>query len=63
MRLHGMVSPFARQEDAMFQMINEEKPTAQDRMVLVYKVGVFIAALGAVGTFIYFLATSQYLKG
>ena len=47
----------------MFQMINEEKPTAQDRMVLVYKVGVFIAALGAVGTFIYFLATSQYLKG
>ena len=47
----------------MFQMINEEKPTAEDRMALVYKIGVFIAALGAAGAFIYFLATSQYLKG
>jgi len=47
----------------MFQMINDEKPTAQDRMTLVYKVGVFIAAMGAAGAFIYFLATSQYLRG
>lgn len=47
----------------MFQMINEEPHTAQDRMTFVYKVGVFIAALGAAGAFIYFLATSTYLKG
>ncbi|MGH9356307.1 MAG: hypothetical protein ACRD10_09280 [Terriglobia bacterium] len=47
----------------MFQMINEERPTAEDRMTFVYKIGVFIAALGAAGTFIYFLATSQYLHG
>lgn len=47
----------------MFQMINEEQPTAQDRMMFVYKIGVFIAALGAAGAFIYFLATSQYLRG
>ncbi len=47
----------------MFQMINDEKPTAGDRMMLIYKIGVFIASLGAVGAFIYFLATSQYLRG
>ncbi len=63
MRLRSFMIPAAWQEDAMFQMINEEKPTAQDRMMLIYKVGVFVASLGAVGAFIYFLTASQYLRG
>jgi hypothetical protein len=57
------MSSLGQQEGTMFQMINEEKPTAEDRKVLLYKIGAFIAAMGGVGVFIYFLATSHYLKG
>ncbi len=47
----------------MFQMIDEEKPSEQDRKMLFYKVGVFIAAMGTLGAVLYFLVTSHYLKG
>jgi hypothetical protein len=57
------MNSLGQQEGTMFQMINEEKPTAEDRKVLLYKIGAFIAAMGGVGVFIYFLATSHYLKG
>lgn len=46
----------------MFQMIDEERPSAGDRKMLAYKIGAFVAAMGGVGVFIYFLATSHYLK-
>ncbi|HEV2420009.1 MAG TPA: hypothetical protein VGX94_19620 [Terriglobia bacterium] len=47
----------------MFQMIDEERPTPEDRKAFVYKIGVFVAAMGGVGVVIYFLVTSNYLKG
>ncbi len=40
----------------MFQMINEEKPTAEDRKLFWYKLGIFVVALAAVGGIIYFVA-------
>ena len=40
----------------MFQMINEEKPTAEDRKLFWYKLGIFVVALMAVGGIIYFVA-------
>ncbi len=47
----------------MFQMIDEERPTPEDRKTLMYKIGVFVVAMGGVGVFVYFLVTSNYLKG
>ena len=47
----------------MFQMINEEKPVPGDRKVLMYKIGIFVAVIACVGVLLYFLITSQYLKG
>ncbi len=47
----------------MFQMIDEEKPTADSRRMLIYKVGAFVAAIGALGIITYLLATSHYLGG
>lgn len=47
----------------MFQMIDEEQHSSGDRRILMYKVGAFIAAMGGIGVFLYFLATSHYLKG
>lgn len=47
----------------MFQMIDEERPTPEDRKTFVYKIGVFVAAMGGIGVVIYFLVTSNYLKG
>ncbi|HEV2497952.1 MAG TPA: hypothetical protein VGY31_00030 [Terriglobia bacterium] len=47
----------------MFQMIDEERPTPEDRKAFVYKIGVFVAAMGGIGVVIYFLVTSNYLKG
>jgi hypothetical protein len=40
----------------MFQMINEERPSAEDRKLFWYKLGIFIAALAAFGGIIYFVA-------
>lgn len=47
----------------MFQMIDDGKPSAEERKMLVYKIGVFVAILGALGVIGYFLATSHYLQG
>lgn len=40
----------------MFQMINDEKPTAADRKMLWVKVGMFIASAAAFSGVIYFFA-------
>ena len=47
----------------MFQMIDEGKSSPDDRKMLLYKIGAFIVALGALGVLGYFLATSHYLRG
>ncbi|MGH9325975.1 MAG: hypothetical protein ACRD2B_04710 [Terriglobia bacterium] len=47
----------------MFQMIDEEPHSSGDRKIFMYKVGAFVAALGGVGVFLYFLVTSHYLRG
>lgn len=47
----------------MFQMIDEERPSPDDRKALLYKICIFIAAMGGVGVVLYFLVTSNYLKG
>lgn len=52
-----------QQEDTMFQMIDEERPTPEDRKSFMTKIGVFVAAMGGVGVIVYFLVTSNYLKG
>ena len=46
----------------MFQMINEEKPTAEDRKMLWVKVGLFIVFCGALGGVVYFFATTPFGK-
>jgi len=46
----------------MFQMINEEKPTAEDRKMLWVKVGLFIVLCGALGGVVYFFATIPFGK-
>ena len=46
----------------MFQMINEEKPTAEDRKMLWVKVGLFIVLCGALGGVVYFFAMTPYGK-
>lgn len=57
--LAGFIS---EQEDTMFQMIDEDKPSPDDRKVFLYKVGIFFVAMGGVGVFVYFLVTSSYFK-
>ena len=37
----------------MFQMINQASAEPEDRKMLLYKVGIFIVALGAVGGVIF----------
>ena len=37
----------------MFQMIDQSAAEPQDRKMLMYKIGIFIAALGAVGGVIF----------
>ena len=44
----------------MFQMIDEGKPTAEDRKLFWFKVAAFIAALAAFGGVIYFFAFVPY---
>lgn len=40
----------------MFQMIDEGKPSAEERKLFWYKVVIFIAALAVVGGVLYFVA-------
>ncbi len=40
-------------EDAMFQMIDQSSAGADDRKMLLYKVGMFIVAISAVGGVIF----------
>jgi len=46
----------------MFQMINDEKPTSEDRKMLWVKVGLFIILCGAFGGLIYMFATIPFGK-
>jgi hypothetical protein len=47
----------------MFQMIDEEKHSTDDRRMLLYKVGAFLAAIGCLGVITYLLVNSHYLRG
>ncbi|MCL5005689.1 MAG: hypothetical protein M1404_04075 [Acidobacteria bacterium] len=40
----------------MFQMIDDEKPTAEDRKMLWVKAGIFIVGLAILGGVVYFFA-------
>ncbi len=40
----------------MFQMINDEKPTAEDRKLFWVKIGMFIVLFAALGGVVYFFA-------
>ncbi len=40
----------------MFQMIDDEKPTAQDRKLIWVKVGMFLVLVAALGGVVYFFA-------
>jgi len=44
----------------MFQMVDEEKPTAGDKKMFWFKVGVFVVALAALGGVVYFFAFVPY---
>jgi hypothetical protein len=44
---------WARKEVAVFQMINQSAAEPQDRKMLMYKIGIFVVALGAVGGVIF----------
>ncbi len=46
----------------MFQMINEDRPTAADRKMLWVKVAIFIAGIGVLGGVVYFFAFVPYGK-
>lgn len=42
----------------MFEMINEEKPSSEERKLLLFKVGAFIAGIAAMAGVIYLVAFS-----
>ncbi len=44
----------------MFQMVDEGKPSAEDRKMLLLKIGAFIVALAALGGIVYFFAFVPY---
>ena len=44
----------------MFQMVDEGKPTAEDKKMFWFKVGVFVVALAAFGGVVYFFAVVPY---
>jgi len=46
----------------MFQMINDEKPTAEDRKMLWVKVGLFVVLFAALGGVVYFFAFTPFGK-
>jgi hypothetical protein len=52
--------PQEGEEGVMFQMIDEHQPTAEDRKLFWYKVGLFIVASAAFGGIIYFFAFMPY---
>ena len=61
--LDGLLTRYLRdpgrpgeEEGVMFQMIDEGKPSPEDRKLFWYKVGAFIVALAAFGGVIYFFA-------
>jgi hypothetical protein len=47
-----------KEEVPMFEMINEEKPSAERRKILLTKAGIFLVAIVLVAGVIYFLAFS-----
>ena len=49
---------FVRREKevTMFQMINEEKPTAEDRKMRWVKVAIFVIGIAVLGGVVYFFA-------
>jgi hypothetical protein len=46
----------------MFQMINEEKPSAEDRKMMWVKVAIFVIGIGVLGGVVYFFAVGPYGK-
>jgi hypothetical protein len=46
----------------MFQMINDEKPTAEDRKLIWVKVGMFVVLIAALGGVVYFFAFTQWAR-
>jgi len=44
----------------MFQMVNDEKPGAEDRKMMWVKIGVFLLAMAAFGGVIWFFAFVPY---
>jgi hypothetical protein len=44
------------EEGPMFQMIDDQKPTAEDRRMTWVKVGVFLVMVAALGGVVYFFA-------
>jgi len=40
----------------MFQMIDEEKPSPEDRKVFLYKIAAFVVAMAVLGGVVYFFA-------
>lgn len=46
----------------MFQMINDEKPTAEDRKLLWLKVAIFVVGIGVLGGVVYFFAFVPFGK-
>jgi hypothetical protein len=54
--LFVFLRPHEGEEGVMFQMIDESKPTAEDRKLFWYKVGLFLIVAAAFGGIIYFVA-------
>ncbi len=48
------------EEGAMFQMVDEGRPSADDRKLFWFKVGAFVVALAALGGVVYFFAVVPY---
>ncbi len=47
-------------EGAMFQMIHEERPSAEDRKIFWLKAGLIVVALAFMGGLVYFFALVPY---
>jgi hypothetical protein len=48
------------EEGAMFQMVDEGRPTAEDKKMFWFKVGAFVVALAALGGVVYFFMAVPY---
>ena len=51
-----------KEEAPMFQMIDEERPSAEDRKMVWMKVGLFIVLVAALGGVVYFFAFVPWAK-